>query len=360
MLNDTQILRLSQVPEERVTWLWPGHFAAGTLTLLDGDPGQGKSLLTLDLAARLSAGTAWPDGVALAGPGAVVLLNSEDALAPTIVPRLRAAGADLDRVHVFRARAAAGHDRLPVFPDDCPLLADVVRATAARLVIVDPFLAFLAPRVTCLSDQAVRQALTPLAELAAATGATVLLVRHLTKTVYGRRALTRGSGAMAIVGAARTAFLAAPHPDAPDRSLLACTKTNLAAPAATLAYRIAANADDVPRIAWEGPAAHDADDLIRQPRIYPSDAVVEAAAFLQDLLGPGPVAVSSVYRQARGHAITDRTLERAKSQLSVRSQARHEPDGRTVWYWSLPPDEDSERILEELLGVRPETASAPQ
>ena len=91
--------RLSEVTPQRIEWLWPGRFALGKLTLLSGDPGLGKSFVTLDMAARISNGVPWPDSPTVPNPrGSVVLLSAEDDLADTIRPRLDAAGADVERI----------------------------------------------------------------------------------------------------------------------------------------------------------------------------------------------------------------------------------------------------------------------
>src|SRR5437763_160146 len=89
---------LQKTQPQPMAWLWPDRVALGRLTLMDGDPGQGKSLLTLDLAARLTTGREWPDGYRSGEPANVLVLSGEDNMNDTVVPRLRAAGADLDRV----------------------------------------------------------------------------------------------------------------------------------------------------------------------------------------------------------------------------------------------------------------------
>lgn len=95
--NDSVGLLMSEVSPERVAWLWPGYLPKGKLTVLDGDPGLGKSLVTLDIAARISTGHAMPDGTP-AKPGRVVLACGEDGLADTIRPQLDAAGADTSKI----------------------------------------------------------------------------------------------------------------------------------------------------------------------------------------------------------------------------------------------------------------------
>src|SRR5436305_823426 len=92
---------LSQLTSRTFTWLWPGRLALGKLALLEGDPGLGKSVVTLDLCTRLSTGRPMPDGSPGLAPSNVIILNAEDNEEDTIRPRLQAMGADLDRVFVL-------------------------------------------------------------------------------------------------------------------------------------------------------------------------------------------------------------------------------------------------------------------
>ncbi|HYT90301.1 MAG TPA: AAA family ATPase [Gemmataceae bacterium] len=95
------VLAASQLPVRPVRWLWPGRLALGKLAILDGDPGVGKSFLTLDLCGRLSTGRPFPEGSLCPGPANALVLNGEDGADDTLVPRLRALDADLDRVFVW-------------------------------------------------------------------------------------------------------------------------------------------------------------------------------------------------------------------------------------------------------------------
>src|SRR5437868_9047837 len=113
---------LCDCESEPLAWLWPGRIAAGKLALIDGDPSQGKSLLTLDLVARLTTARPLPDGPGPVEPLSVVLIGTEDGLGDTVRPRLQAAGADLTRVHSFMVRQEPGSERRPIFPEDCALL----------------------------------------------------------------------------------------------------------------------------------------------------------------------------------------------------------------------------------------------
>lgn len=351
------VLCLDDLEEQTVEWLWPGRLPVAKLTLIDGDPSQGKSLMTLDLAGRLTVAAPLPDGYSRAEPISVVLVGSEDGVRDTVLPRLRAAGADLRRVHVFAGRARAGvWSGFPSFPDDCDLLSETLAETSARLVIVDPLMAFLSSRVSSVNDQMVRQALGPLAQVAEERRAAIVLVRHLTKGSHGNRALYRGSGSIAIVGAARMAYLVGAHTSDEDLHVLACTKSNLITPPTSLCFRIAANSDGQPVLTWSGSVDLSADELLLGQRLESGQALKEAKAFLEEQLREGPRAQGELSLCAQQAGVSEKTLRRAKAVLGVLSEQKS-IDGRSCWFWRLAaassaaaapawPD-DNQRALEQ-------------
>jgi hypothetical protein len=270
-----------------------------------------------------------PDGYTPPEPQSVVLVGSEDGIHDTVIPWLRAAGADLRRVHVFAGRAASGVWKgLPTFPEDCGLLAETLRETGARLLIVDPLLAFLSNRVCS-------QALAPLAQVAKETQAALLLVRHLTKGGRGAHALYRGSGSIAIIGAARMAYLVGAPATDEDLHVLACTKSNLATPPASLSFRITRTDRDQPVVCWAGAVELSADDLVLAPRQAYGLALERAKEFLQEQLRHGPCAREDLRQRAQDAGVSDSTLRRAQAVLGVRSEPKY-IDGRNCWYWRLP------------------------
>src|SRR6516225_307099 len=195
---------LAEVEREPVRWLWPHRIPLGKLTVVEGDPAVGKSTVVYDLAARYSSGAEWPDGQQGGGEGRVVLLSAEDDAADTIVPRLMAAGADLSRICLWDRAVVWDEDgqrSVPiVFPDHLPYLHGQVRSFEARLVIVDVLVAYLSAQVDSHKDQSVRVLLSRMSDLAAATGAAIVLVRHLNKGGSGP-AIYRGGGSIGIIGA---------------------------------------------------------------------------------------------------------------------------------------------------------------
>jgi len=150
-----------QVVAQSVSWLWRDRIPLGKLVIMDGDPDLGKSLLALDLCARLSTGQPFPDGRPGPGPAKALVLSAEDTAADTIVPRLRQLGADVQRVFVWqRQRDDEVWPRR--FPAQVDRLDEALCRTGARLAVIDPIMAFLDDSVLCASDQSVRRALAPL------------------------------------------------------------------------------------------------------------------------------------------------------------------------------------------------------
>ncbi|MBM3981634.1 MAG: AAA family ATPase [Planctomycetes bacterium] len=318
-----------------VSWLWEPYLARGKLAVLDGDPGTGKSFVTLDLAARVSSGAVLPGGGPAGEPGGVLLLNAEDDARDTIRPRLTAAGGDPDRVRVFFAPGIE-REMWPTFPDDVAHLEAAVRATDAKLVVIDPLMAFLSPSAVANADQGARLALSPLAQLAARTGAAVVLVRHLRKS-GGANAIYRGSGSVGIVGAARTGLMIARHPDDPDLRVLTQSKTNIGPVGPSLGFRLARGAGGESVVEWAGPVDVSADELFGSSVAQSAGARARGRAgdWLKQFLAGGARRAAEVADAARAAGIPARTLDRAKALAGARSQQRATPNG-SEWWWFDP------------------------
>lgn len=369
------ITRLSEVTPEPLDWLWSGYIPAAMLTILDGDPGLGKSLLTLDLAARVTRGWPMPDnpGAAARQPRGAVLLSAEDDLARTIRPRLDAAGADAERVAVVGLRERDGTTREPAITAvDLLAVEQAIQAVDATLLVIDPLVAYLSDDVNANRDHDVRRALALLAGLAERTGAAVVAVRHLRKA-GADNPLYRGGGSIGIIGAARAGLLVARDPDDPsgDRRVLAATKSNLGPLPPSLAFALeAAPGAAQPRLAWLGESSRRAADLLAFVDRSERSALDEASDFLRELLREGSVPATEVRAEAAAAGIAVRTLDRAKERLGVRSVR---PAGFTgPWHWELPrsyiategrtsPDANDGEVRERLAryGFAPGRASRP-
>jgi hypothetical protein len=295
----------------------------------------------MDLAARVSAGLAMLDGT-VCGPAGVVILNAEDDLADTVVPRLLAAGGDSSRVLALNAVPnSEGGESIVSLPYHLPELKAAMAQIGAALVIIDPIMAYLASEVNTHRDQDTRRALHPLAMLAAATGVAVVVVRHLNK-MAGGNPLYRGGGSIGIIGAARSGLLVGKDPDNPDRRVLASTKCNLAKLPSSLAFDLTPADNGGLRIGWLGESAHTAESLLAAPRDDEDRSeLYQAVEVLRDILAGGAVKAQDAKTMARRAGVAERTLLRAKAVLHVRSKL-YGFGKAGEWHWLLPQHEAPE------------------
>jgi hypothetical protein len=341
----------SQIQPKAVRWLWPGHIPYGKVTFIEGDPGDGKSLLTVDLAARLSAGREMPGGAGAVEPVKVALVSGEDDPDDTIVPRLNAAGANLDNVLIVP------HGPSPDLPfelaRDWLWLRDYCMTHGVGVVVFDPVNAFLGEKTDTHNDSSTRRGLMPLKILASTTGAAVIGVRHLNKGNVGTKAIYRSGGSIAFVGMARAAFLVAPNPRDREVRVLACVKMSLARKPPSLTYTIEGDGDASPRLVWGEAIEATAQDVLDGPEkesdADPHEQVgrrvarLRERAFLYEILQDEPLAWGDIVALGKAEGFSARTLERARNEvLSVESVRLVEVDdnGRSVAHtvWQRKPD----------------------
>lgn len=339
------IVRVGDVQRQAVRWLWPGRVPLGKVSLLAGDPGLGKSMLTLDMGARLSTGRPWPDAPdTTTEPGGVIILSAEDDVADTIRPRLEAAGADLSRVHVLNGvefQAKGGQPKtVRVFrlDRDLPVLDKAIAQTpGCRLVIIDPITAYLGHTDSHVNAE-VRAVLAPLKEAAERHDVAIVGVAHLNKSST-TPAQYRVSGSLAFTAAARAVWLIVKDPDNPTRRLMLPGKNNLAPDGTGLGYTIIESPDlsGGPVLAWEpAPVMLSVDDALAPDA--DSDgrgALREAAAWLREALADGPVSVKDLQGWAKDAGLGWSTLKRAKGVLRAVSRKRGPMVGG-AWEWALP------------------------
>ncbi len=329
---------LDAIRPEPLRWLWPGRFPLGKLSILSGDPGLGKSLVTLALAAAVSRGAPWPCREGNAPLGAVVLISAEDDAADTIRPRLEAAGADLKRIHVLEGvdqptESGGILRRSWHFGELAALDSLLTDKPDCRLVIVDPISAYLAG-TDSHKNADVRALLAPLVNLAAEHGMALLAVSHLNKSAGP--AMYRTTGSLAFVAAARAAYAVARDKENPARRLVLPLKCNLSTDSTGLAYRISLGDNGAPVIQWEPePVTVSADEALAVMREDEGERGErqEAADWLTDFLANGPKSAKEIQAAAREYGLAWRTVRRAQTALGIRP-AKTRFDGG--WEWALP------------------------
>ncbi len=339
---------MADVIPQGVDWLWSPYIPLSKLTLLEGDPGVGKSWLSLYLGAIVSRGQFFPDldGVPRQAlePSNVIYLSAEDGLADTLRPRLDAAGADVNRVFVVTGkaiRAAEGKKVVGVTLADIPELEAALKATGAVFMVVDPIQAFLGPKVDMWRANQTRAVLVGLVDLAERYRCAVLCIRHLAKD-QDRKALYRGLGSIDFAAAARSILIAGPDPRNPSRRAIVHLKSNLAALGPSIGYELREG-----QLFWTGRSDVTANSFSR-PEDSEADhsALVEAVHFLQTILADGPMPADEVVKAARKAHISEPTLKRARFDAGVGSRRQNKPGGRRGegdWLWYL-----KDRIEDEL------------
>jgi archaellum biogenesis ATPase FlaH len=272
---------LSEVETQEITWLWEKRIPMGKITVLDGDPGMGKSLIAAHIAACVSTGRPMPDGTP-GKQGAVILIAPEDSPEDTLKPRLEAAGGDpsqvllLNTVEDLDAKRRKMYDRPFSLAQDLDLLENAIKRMQAVLVIIDPLMAVLGNTIDSSRDQSVREVFTPLAQLAERTGCAILMIRHLSRGNAGHP-LYRGAGSLGIIAAARSGLIVAPDPSDENRRVLAHTKHNLCQPASNLTYQVVNTAQGIPSIHWLEENHHPVQALLSQPSLsYERRAILKA------------------------------------------------------------------------------------
>jgi hypothetical protein len=332
---------LADVEPKEIDWLWLRRIALGKLTLIAGDPGLGKSFVTLDMIAKVTTGSPWPDG-SRPPIGDAILITAEDDLADTIRPRLDAAGADVRRVVSLRAIAAL-NDRGKCTERsftlaDIPHLADALNQhPECRLVVIDPVSAFLGGKDGHRNDE-IRGLLAPLARLAADHRVAIVMVTHLSKGGSSGRAMYRAMGSLAFAAAARAAYLVIPDEAQPTRRLMLPIKNNVGNDRDGFAYTIQGEGMRA-TVVWEKtPVTITADQALAAstgdgtPGPDP-EALDAAKEFLVEMLAQGPVPAGRAEAEAKQARVSGRTLRRAKAALGVRS-IKDRYTG--MWMWRLP------------------------
>lgn len=333
------LIELEDVEETSVHWIWDKWLPEDSIAVLDGDPGTGKSQITVDLAARITTGRPLPplDGDAgIYDPRNVVFLTLEDDPSKVLRPRLRVAGADVSRVSLLAAvRDSASGDESPIdLYSNIPQLEAVIKGKRPALVIVDPITSF-AGGMDLNKDTEARSLLQPVLTLANEAGTTFLFVRHLNKK-EGMSALYRGGGSIGgIIGICRAGWIVHRSPSDRDGFVLAMNKSNYAKFPKSLMYSIE-SVGDTSRVAWQGESELTAGELMGKKR---EPSKVEACAeFLRDKLsGAKQIASAELQRMAEAADFPVATYKRARKVAGV--IAEHDSSFDGGWVSFIPEAE---------------------
>ena len=324
----------SEITAKAIDWIWPGRVAVGKLTVIAGDPGKGKSFLSLDIAARLSTGSPFPDGHTPT-VGTTLLITDEDDSEDTIKPRLLALNANTSKITRLKAVKVKGQEFNWTLKLVKMLTHAVKRIPDLRLIIIDPLFSYFGGAKS--ADPAeVNAMLGQLNAWADEHGIAVVALVHMTKDSKETNALYRSMGSIGVVGKARLAFLVAPDKTDPELRVMAQTKANSAAPAPTIAYKIVSTTVsegglqiNTARVEWQtGDYSHlTADELITKDR---SEGKQDAEDFLREVLTK-PTPSKEITDLAKARGITYDTLRRAREKIGIRAE-KQGLNGPWIWH----------------------------
>lgn len=317
--QDKTFRQLSKYEAKSPNWFWEPYIPYGMITILEGDPGLGKTFVALYLASRLSAGGTLPSDHKLAKQG-VAYLSYEDDPNYTLRPRGDNMGGDPKRIHVLDSDFVLDSEGFKK-------LEKLIEDKSIGLVVIDPFVAAISSKTDMYRSNSIREVLNELKVIAAAHDCAIILVRHLTKTQH-EKAIYQGGGSMDYIGAARSALRVSVHPEDADKRVMVHIKHNIGPPGVSWAFRLQDKGKGkIPELVWEGECSIRAEDLVNSSARKTSP-IECAREFLMRELSNKPRPADIIKEIAQQEGIADRTLTRARDDLGIKPYQK-----RRKWYW---------------------------
>lgn len=314
--NQLKIIVMDTIEREEIKWLWKPYIPYGKITIVQGDPGEGKTSLILKLASELSLGRCFGEDE-LREPINIIYQTAEDGLADTVKPRLEDSGADCKRIMVIDD----SEDSLSM--NDVRIEA-AIRTTGAKLLILDPLQAYLGDKVDMNRANETRDITKRLGTIAEKTGCAVVLIGHMNKG-SGAKAAYRGIGSIDFFAIARSVLLVARVPENPNIRALAQIKNNLEKEGSTVAFEIKDNIFN-----WVGEYDISIEELLSG--FSQGNKSLKAESFLKELLTEeDSYPASEIFAKGKILGISKRTLENSKQELGIKSIRVG-----TGWHWKLP------------------------
>ena len=321
--TELKMIKMSDIEAQEIEWLWYPYIAYGKLAIVQGDPGDGKTPLILNLAAKLTKGEGLDENMKVMEPMNVIYQTAEDGLADTVKPRLLQAGADCEKVLVIDESEKS----LSMLDER---IEEALIKTGARVLILDPIQAYLGSGTDMNRANEVRNMTKRLAALAEKYKCAIILIGHMNKTA-GNKAAYRGMGSIDFYAVARSVLLVGRVEGEPNIRAMVQIKNNLAEFGHAKAFRLSEEG-----FRWLGDYEITADEVLGgyAPKI---NKLEQAKDLLRELSKElEKVESNSIYDMAKEQNISKRTLENAKREMGIRAKREN-----GSWYWPL----DREKLL---------------
>ena len=315
--QELNIIKMSEIQSEEIEWLWYPFIPYGKLTIIQGDPGDGKTTLALNIAAKLSRGESLDEEMKISEPINIIYQTAEDGLADTVKPRLELADADCERILVIDESSEA----LSMADER---LEEAIKLTNAKLLILDPIQAYLGAGTDINRANEARDMTKKLGALAEKHKCAVLLIGHMNKA-SGTKASYRGIGSIDFFAVARSVLLVGRIEGEESLRAVVQIKNNLAAFGNSKAFELSEEG-----FRWIGDYDISADEVLGG--IAPKANKLDQAKRLLLELAEGTNRMQSkdIFEIAKEEEISKRTLENAKRELNISAKKIN-----NTWYWDF-------------------------
>ncbi len=318
-MKGTQIYELySSVTPEDVEWFWYPYIPYGKLTLLQGDPGDGKSTCMIHLAACLSTGGILPDGTQLDQSQTVIYQCAEDSLNDTVKPRLMKAGADCEKI------AFITDDEMSLSLNDWRI-EETIQAIHARLLILDPIQAFISQDTDMQNAAKMRNIMSRLGSIAEKYHCAVVLIGHMTKATGGKE-LYRGLGSIDIAAIARSVLMITRNKSMPEVRYLSQIKNSLAPEGDPFSFIL--DADN--GFQWLGKCKILDNEEVEDEQSCKKKKITRAQELLQIMLDTEDMPSKEIIEKFSRLSISERTVRSAMQEMGVKAYRKN-----NAWYWHL-------------------------
>lgn len=323
---ELKLIHMEDVVSKEVEWLWYPYIPYGKITIIEGDPGEGKTTLVLKLAAALSRGLPLPcDDDKEYEPIHIIYQTAEDGIEDTIKPRLEKAGADCSMIRVIDET-----DKELSMTDD--RLEQAIIETKARLIILDPIQAYIVATVDMHRANEIRPVLKHLGIIAEKHNCAIILIGHMNKA-SGNKSTYRGLGSIDIQVTARSVLLVARLRDKPNIRIMAHDKSSLAPAGNAMGFEMT---DDNGMVCI-GPYDITIDELLSGNEGRGKKKLDIAENFIKEYFGSCKEIISNdILQEAARRGIKRNTLLSAKKKLGITSSKAKTEDGTSYWTWLLP------------------------
>ena len=323
---ELKLIHMEDVVSKEVEWLWYPYIPYGKITIIEGDPGEGKTTLVLKLAAALSRGLPLPcaDDKEYE-PIHIIYQTAEDGIEDTIKPRLEKAGADCSMIRVIDET-----DKELSMTDD--RLEQAIIETKARLIILDPIQAYIGATVDMHRANEIRPVLKHLGIIAEKHNCAIILIGHMNKA-SGSKSTYRGLGSIDIQATARSVLLVARLRDKPNIRIMAHDKSSLAPAGDAIGFEMTEDNGMV----CIGPYDITIDELLSGNEGRGKKKLDIAENFIKEYFGSNKVIPSNeIMMEAAKRSIKRNTLLSAKKKLGITSDKEKAEDGTIYWTWVMP------------------------